>query len=235
MSRKPASGGLPATSNRASPPPAPGNCTAGEAGGPRSCTRSDGATTRWCARPTRSTARARARGGSSSKTGSSPGNRGRRLAVGRPGLPRVRASGLPAGASFSWYTHSPARARYPYVRAVLLGPRAGARPAWAPQRRPAHPVRALWLNRVRSQLLGAPAGHIATPSAPGSKNCTENTPRVSLNLNLRPLQRRAPRHTKLRLRAKARAGGLRLPRVAADGAGSGPRTTDRRFRAAGPS
>jgi hypothetical protein len=100
LSRKPASGGLPATSNRASPPPAPGNCTAGEAGGPRSCTRSDGATTRWCARPTRSTARARARGGSSSKTGSSPGNRGRRLAVGRPGLPRVRAAGLPAGGVF---------------------------------------------------------------------------------------------------------------------------------------
>ncbi len=44
--------------------------------------------------------RARARGGSSSKTGSSPGNRGRRLAVGRPGLPRVRAAGLPAGGVF---------------------------------------------------------------------------------------------------------------------------------------
>ncbi len=150
MSRRPASCGPPATSNRASPPPAPGNCTAGEAGGPRSSTGSDGATTRWCARPTRSTARARARGGSSSKTGSSPGNRGRRLAVGRPGLPRVRASGLPAGGVF-FVVHPlagegplPLRARRPpgpsWGRSP--GPGSATTPS-APQRRPAHPVRAL--------------------------------------------------------------------------------------------
>src|SRR5437763_15696529 len=34
--------------------------------------------------------------------------------------PEYEPRGCPRGASFSWYTYSPARVRYPYVRGVLL-------------------------------------------------------------------------------------------------------------------
>ncbi|MGH9108320.1 MAG: molybdopterin-dependent oxidoreductase, partial [Acidimicrobiales bacterium] len=37
-----------------------------------------------------------------------------------PGTPEYEPRGCPRGASFSWYTYSPARVRYPYVRGVLL-------------------------------------------------------------------------------------------------------------------
>ncbi len=37
-----------------------------------------------------------------------------------PSSPEYEPRGCPRGASFSWYTYSPARVRYPYVRAVLL-------------------------------------------------------------------------------------------------------------------
>ena len=37
-----------------------------------------------------------------------------------PGSPEYEPRGCPRGASFSWYTYSPARVRYPYVRGVLL-------------------------------------------------------------------------------------------------------------------
>ncbi len=37
-----------------------------------------------------------------------------------PGSPEYEPRGCPRGASFSWYTYSPARVRYPYVRAALL-------------------------------------------------------------------------------------------------------------------
>lgn len=43
-----------------------------------------------------------------------------RLPERRPRPPRVRAARLPRGAAFSWYTYSPTRVRYPYVRGVLL-------------------------------------------------------------------------------------------------------------------
>ncbi len=36
------------------------------------------------------------------------------------GKPEYEPRGCPRGASFSWYTYSPARVRYPYVRGVLL-------------------------------------------------------------------------------------------------------------------
>ncbi|MCL2848927.1 MAG: molybdopterin-dependent oxidoreductase, partial [Micrococcales bacterium] len=35
--------------------------------------------------------------------------------------PEYEPRGCPRGASFSWYTYSPGRVRYPYVRSVLLG------------------------------------------------------------------------------------------------------------------
>ncbi|MGH9043294.1 MAG: nitrate reductase subunit alpha [Acidimicrobiales bacterium] len=37
-----------------------------------------------------------------------------------PGSPEYEPRGCPRGASFSWYTYSPARVRYPYIRGVLL-------------------------------------------------------------------------------------------------------------------
>ncbi|MFD4182914.1 nitrate reductase subunit alpha, partial [Rhodococcus sp. NPDC058514] len=37
-----------------------------------------------------------------------------------PDKPEYEPRGCPRGASFSWYTYSPARVRYPYVRGVLL-------------------------------------------------------------------------------------------------------------------
>nr|SBO99790.1 Respiratory nitrate reductase alpha chain [Nonomuraea gerenzanensis] len=37
-----------------------------------------------------------------------------------PGSPEYEPRGCPRGASFSWYTYSPSRVRYPYVRGVLL-------------------------------------------------------------------------------------------------------------------
>ena len=43
-----------------------------------------------------------------------------RLPVGRAGHPEYEPRGCPRGAAFSWYTYSPTRVRYPYVRGVLL-------------------------------------------------------------------------------------------------------------------
>ncbi len=37
-----------------------------------------------------------------------------------PDLPEYEPRGCPRGATFSWYTYSPTRVRYPYVRGVLL-------------------------------------------------------------------------------------------------------------------
>ncbi|MFC8373542.1 nitrate reductase subunit alpha [Streptomyces sp. NPDC057239] len=38
-----------------------------------------------------------------------------------PDSPEYEPRGCPRGAAFSWYTYSPTRVRYPYVRGVLLG------------------------------------------------------------------------------------------------------------------
>ena len=37
-----------------------------------------------------------------------------------PDRPEYEPRGCPRGAAFSWYTYSPTRVRYPYVRGVLL-------------------------------------------------------------------------------------------------------------------
>ena len=37
-----------------------------------------------------------------------------------PDRPDYEPRGCPRGAAFSWYTYSPTRVRYPYVRGVLL-------------------------------------------------------------------------------------------------------------------
>src|SRR5699024_4816077 len=37
-----------------------------------------------------------------------------------PGMPEYEPRGCPRGASFSWYTYSPHRVRYPYIRSSLL-------------------------------------------------------------------------------------------------------------------
>ena len=45
---------------------------------------------------------------------------GGRLSLDRARDARLRARGCPRGASFSWYTYSPLRVKYPYVRGSLL-------------------------------------------------------------------------------------------------------------------
>jgi nitrate reductase alpha subunit len=37
-----------------------------------------------------------------------------------PDSPEYEPRGCPRGAAFSWYTYSPTRVRYPYVRGLLL-------------------------------------------------------------------------------------------------------------------
>ncbi|MBF6061361.1 nitrate reductase subunit alpha [Nocardia terpenica] len=57
-----------------------------------------------------------------------------------PDTPEYEPRGCPRGASFSWYTYSPARVRYPYVRGVLLD---AWRAAKARHRDPVHAWAAL--------------------------------------------------------------------------------------------
>ena len=65
--------------------------------------------------------RARARGRCTSRTGSSPGRPSRPTTRrSGPDSPEYEPRGCPRGAAFSWYTYSPTRVRYPYVRGVLL-------------------------------------------------------------------------------------------------------------------
>src|SRR5262245_62140023 len=52
-----------------------------------------------------------------------------------PGRPDHEPRGCPRGASFSWYTYSPARLKYPYVRGSLLE-------AWRAAKRELDPVAA---------------------------------------------------------------------------------------------
>lgn len=149
MSRKPASGGLPATSNRASPPPAPGNCTAGEAGGPRSRYRE-----RWRHdKVVRSTHEVNCTGSCSWRVFVKDGitweprpSTSRRSARAPPSTSRGAARG---GVFFVVHPLAgegplPLRARRPpgpsWGRSP--GPGSATTPS-APQRRPAHPVRAL--------------------------------------------------------------------------------------------
>ncbi|MFT9486728.1 MAG: nitrate reductase subunit alpha, partial [Tepidibacillus sp.] len=37
-----------------------------------------------------------------------------------PDMPEFEPRGCPRGASFSWYTYSPLRVKYPYIRGILL-------------------------------------------------------------------------------------------------------------------
>ncbi|GMA34248.1 hypothetical protein GCM10025876_04520 [Demequina litorisediminis] len=39
-----------------------------------------------------------------------------------PDSPEYEPRGCPRGAAFSWYTYSPTRVKYPYIRATLLEP-----------------------------------------------------------------------------------------------------------------
>ena len=71
--------------------------------------------------PRRELHRARARGRSTSRTASSPGRPSRPTTPrSGPDRPEYEPRGCPRGAAFSWYTYSPTRVRYPYVRGVLL-------------------------------------------------------------------------------------------------------------------
>ena len=56
-----------------------------------------------------------------SRTASSPGSTSRPTTRrSGPDRPEYEPRGCPRGAAFSWYTYSPTRVRYPYVRGVLL-------------------------------------------------------------------------------------------------------------------
>ncbi len=80
-----------------------------------------GATTRSSDPRTASTAPGPAPGRSTSRTGSSPG-RPQQTDYPSAGAdrPEYEPRGCPRGAAFSWYTYSPTRVRYPYVRGTLL-------------------------------------------------------------------------------------------------------------------
>ena len=89
----------------------------------------------------------------------------------------------PRGAAFSWYTYSPTRVRYPYVRGVLLelfrgpGPAAAATRSRHGPRSPATPTsraatspaaaRAASSGRAGTRRLSSPRPRTSTRSAPG--------------------------------------------------------------------
>jgi len=112
--------------------------------------------------------------------------------------PDYEPRGCPRGASFSWYTYSPARVRYPYVRSVLLEPfraerRAGKDPveAWEaivtdPERAAAYKsargkggfVRATWEEALEIQA----AAHVYTTKTYGPDRCAGFTPIPAMSM-----------------------------------------------------
>lgn len=86
-----------------------------------------------------------------------------------PDRPEYEPRGCPRGAAFSWYTYSPTRVKYPYVRGVLLEMYREARarlndPPWTPgtlsfltlksaAATPQHAVRVVWCAAVGQKPL----------------------------------------------------------------------------------
>ena len=121
-----------------------------------------------------------------------------RLPLGGPGRPEYEPRGCPRGAAFSWYTYSPTRVRYPYVRGVLLEMYREAKArlgdpvlAWAdvvgdPERRrryqPARGkgglVRASWPEAVEI----AAAAHVNTIKTYGPDRCAGFSPIPAMSM-----------------------------------------------------
>ncbi|WP_019548246.1 nitrate reductase subunit alpha [Streptomyces sulphureus] len=79
-----------------------------------------------------------------------------------PGCPEYEPRGCPRGASFSWYTYSPSRVRYPYVRGELLTRWRAARrrhedpvAAWREIQQDAETVRSYRAARGKGGLMRA--------------------------------------------------------------------------------
>ena len=82
-----------------------------------------------------------------------------------PDRPEYEPRGCPRGAAFSWYTYSPTRVRYPYVRGVLLEMYREAKArlgdpvaAWADDRRRPGAAPPLQARPAARAAWSAPAG-----------------------------------------------------------------------------
>ena len=115
-----------------------------------------------------------------------------------PDRPEYEPRGCPRGAAFSWYTYSPTRVRYPYVRGVLLEMYREAKArlhdpvlAWAdvvgdPERRRRYQrargkgglVRASWQEAVEI----AAAAHVHTIKTYGPDRCTGFSPIPAMSM-----------------------------------------------------
>jgi nitrate reductase alpha subunit len=115
-----------------------------------------------------------------------------------PDRPEYEPRGCPRGAAFSWYTYSPTRVRYPYVRGVLLEMYREAKGrlhdpvlAWAdvvgdPERRRRYHrargkgglVRASWQEAVEI----AAAAHVHTIKTYGPDRCTGFSPIPAMSM-----------------------------------------------------
>ncbi|HEU4545659.1 MAG TPA: nitrate reductase subunit alpha, partial [Microlunatus sp.] len=115
-----------------------------------------------------------------------------------PDRPEYEPRGCPRGAAFSWYTYSPTRVRYPYVRGVLLEMYREAKArlhdpvlAWAdvvgdPERRRRYHrargkgglVRASWQEAVEI----AAAAHVHTIKTYGPDRCTGFSPIPAMSM-----------------------------------------------------
>src|SRR5688500_4937120 len=115
-----------------------------------------------------------------------------------PDRPEYEPRGCPRGAAFSWYTYSPTRVRYPYVRGVLLDLYREARGrlgdpvlAWAevtgdPEKRRAYQqargkgglVRASWDEAIEI----AAAAHVHTIKAYGPDRCAGFSPIPAMSM-----------------------------------------------------
>ena len=115
-----------------------------------------------------------------------------------PDRPEYEPRGCPRGAAFSWYTYSPTRVRYPYVRGVLLEMYREAKArlkdpvlAWAdivgdPERRRRYQrargkgglVRANWTEAVEI----AAAAHVHTIKTYGPDRCTGFSPIPAMSI-----------------------------------------------------
>src|SRR5579875_791295 len=115
-----------------------------------------------------------------------------------PDSPEYEPRGCPRGASFSWYTYSPARIRYPYVRGVLLQAYRQARArlgdpvaAWAevtgdPQRRRGY-------QRARGKAASSGRPGTKSPSSSPPPTCTRSRRTGPTGWSASPRSRRCRR------------------------------------------
>ena len=94
-----------------------------------------------------------------------------------PDSPEYEPRGCPRGAAFSWYTYSPTRVRYPYVRGVLLQMfrEAKAQHDGDPVRRGSTSSR----TRSAPRPTSPPAARAAWSARPGTRRPRSSPPRTS--------------------------------------------------------